>query len=222
MTFSLIFRDVLKYRSIEVSNRLFDTKHHLRAACCIHFYQSTQAKELFDELHWQSWFKALVFFSHGATWSFHIISISPTCRLLLLTDLKYTDLPASICLDVLSIPKTQKTHAFALDHWTSAKANSACRRPDLKPPETMLENEKIFEDILTFRTKKYRMIRYCLFCRYTPMLDTMGCTQILKSSGHLVTQNLLGPSWNHLPVRLRSFHLLGLCQASVAMISFNV
>lgn len=28
-------------------------------------------------------------------------------------------------------------------------------------------------------------------------------------------------SWNHLPVRLRSFHLLGLCQASVAMISFT-
>ena len=55
---------VLRYRSIEVSNRFFDflpfnTKHHLRGVCCIHFYQSTQAKELFDELHWQSWFKAL-------------------------------------------------------------------------------------------------------------------------------------------------------------------
>lgn len=38
---------------------LFNTRHHLRAVCCIHFYQSTQAKELLDELHWQSWFKAL-------------------------------------------------------------------------------------------------------------------------------------------------------------------
>lgn len=44
----------------------------------------------------------------------------------------------------------KKPHAFALDHWTSAKANSACIRPELKRPETMIENEQIFEDILTF------------------------------------------------------------------------